>query len=231
MFDRIWPYFGDIHRLLPPHWAGIAATVAAVVCGALIGAERKRAHKPAGVRTLILICLGSAIFTQASILIVAGDEPGDRGRIAAQVVTGIGFLGAGAIIRERGLVIGVTTGAGIWATAAVGVVLGSGHLAAGLFFALLIVAVLSAAGTLDRLVMGPCKMERLRIVFHPGDGVTKFRIQSLLDDHQHEHPAEFKPAEADRQEAVIPYCTAHRDHRTFLGPLVALSGIRHVSSG
>ncbi len=231
MLERIWPYLGDIHLVLPPHWAGISATVAAVICGALIGAERKRAHKPAGVRTLVLICLGSAIFTQASILIVAEDAPGDRGRIAAQVVTGIGFLGAGAIIRERGLVIGVTTGAGIWATAAVGVVLGSGHLAAGLFFALLIVAVLSAAGTLDRLVMGSCKLERLRIVFHPADGVTKFRIQAILDDYQHEHAVTFKTPENDRQEVVIPYCTSHRDHRNFMGPLLALGGVKHVSNG
>ena len=106
-------------------------TLTSILCGGIIGIERQRAQKPAGMRTLILICLGSAIFTQASILLGDGWAEADRTRVAAQIVTGIGFLGAGAIIRERGLVIGVTTGAGIWATSAVGVIIGSGHIAAG----------------------------------------------------------------------------------------------------
>lgn len=241
MIDLSWPWFGDIHALVPVQWAGIISTVAAVICGALIGAERQRAQKPAGMRTLILICLGSAIFTQASILIAGAAVPldaaavgpimnADRGRIAAQVVSGIGFLGAGAIIRERGIIIGVTTGAGIWATAAVGLVLGSGHIAAGAFFTILIVITLAAARGIERILIGPCRHETLRLVFEPGDGKARFQIQSILDKHQHDLDVSFKSPETGLQEVAIHYCNSHREHRAFLPALMAMPGVQQVSS-
>ncbi|MFQ5430814.1 MAG: MgtC/SapB family protein [Phycisphaerae bacterium] len=153
---------------------------------------------------------------------------GDRSRIAAQVVSGIGFLGAGAIIRERGLIIGVTTGAGIWATAAVGMVLGSGHIAAGLFFTLLIVGTLAASHAMDRLVTGPCRHETLRLIFDAADGKVKFRIQAILDNHQYDQQAAFGEAGGGRQEVAIRYCAAHRDHRAFLASLITLPGVLQV---
>lgn len=229
MENEFWSWTGDIHLLVGRHWAGVLVTVASVLCGGLIGWERERAHKPAGVRTLILICLGSAIFTQASLLI-AGESGADRGRIAAQIVSGIGFLGAGAIIRERGLVIGVTTGAGIWATAAVGLVLGTGYLAAGVFFSLLIVGTLAAARAIERVVSGPCRFATLHVAFDAADGRARFQIESLLDEHLHDEPAVFSEPVDGRQEATIRYCTTHRDHRAFLGPLASLEAIRRVSS-
>ncbi len=229
MPDAFWHWFGDIHLLVDDHWAGVIATVSAVVCGALIGAERQRAQKPAGMRTLILICLGSAIFTQASILMTGVGIIADRGRIAAQVVTGIGFLGAGAIIRERGLLIGVTTGAGIWATAAVGVVLGSGHIAAGFFFTFLIALTLAASQWMDRVIGGVCRYETLRLKFDPADGKTRFRIQAILDDHQHDEPVEFIQQQGPQGEVTVRYCTTHREHRAFVARLVALSSVTHAS--
>ena len=230
MPEYIVDWLGDIHLVVEDHWAGIISTVAAVLCGALIGAERERAQKPAGMRTLILICLGSAIFTQASILIAGPGLGGDRGRIAAQVVSGIGFLGAGAIIRERGLLIGVTTGAGIWATAAVGVVLGSGHIAAGVFFTLLILGTLAAARAVDRFVGGVCRFETIRLSFETADGKTRFMIQAILDEHQHDHPVTFSEPREDGQEVAIRFCNAHREHRTLLAPLLAMPAVKSAST-
>jgi putative Mg2+ transporter-C (MgtC) family protein len=224
-YVRAW--LGDIHAIVPIHWAGVIVTVAAVICGGLIGVERERAQKPAGIRTLILICLGAAIFTQASILI-AGGRGNDPGRIAAQVVSGIGFLGAGAIIRERGLLIGVTTGAGIWATAAVGVVLGSGFVAAGAFFTLLIVATLAGSQALDRLVVGPCEYQTMRVRFDPADGRGRFIIQGLLDEHQHVGEVSFNAVSPEEHVAAISYCHVHRDHRTFIPALMSLKQVRRV---
>jgi putative Mg2+ transporter-C (MgtC) family protein len=102
----------------------------AAALGGLIGAEREFRQKPAGFRTNILIAIGSALFTILSLAIPA-DGSGDPGRIAAQIVTGIGFLCAGAIIRTRGSVHGLTTAATVWVNAALGVAAGSGeyHLA------------------------------------------------------------------------------------------------------
>jgi len=95
--------------------------------GALIGFQRQRAQKPAGMRTLILISVGSALFT---IVSVYGFSSGavDPARVAAQIVTGIGFLGAGVILHGiRGnIIMGLTTAASIWVTAAIGMAAGTG---------------------------------------------------------------------------------------------------------
>jgi putative Mg2+ transporter-C (MgtC) family protein len=99
--------------------------IVAVVCGATIGIEREWHGKPAGLRTNILICLGASIFTIMSVAI-AGQFKTDAARIAAQVVTGIGFIGAGAIIRAEGGVHGLTTAATIWLVAAIGMCCGAG---------------------------------------------------------------------------------------------------------
>lgn len=98
--------------------------VIAVVLGALIGYERERKGKPAGVRTHGMVSLGAALFTVVSLY--GFPAPGDPARVAAQVVTGIGFLGAGAILHQRGSVQGLTTAASLWVTAAIGVAVGTG---------------------------------------------------------------------------------------------------------
>jgi putative Mg2+ transporter-C (MgtC) family protein len=99
----------------------------AVVLGAAIGLEREYRRKPAGLRTNILIAFGSALFTIVSIeLASAGGTPD---RIAAQIVTGVGFLGGGAILRQDASVHGLTTAATIWVNAAIGMAAGAGQLA------------------------------------------------------------------------------------------------------
>jgi putative Mg2+ transporter-C (MgtC) family protein len=97
----------------------------ATALGAIIGYQRERKGKPAGLRTHILICVGAALFTVASIY--GFGATGDAARVAAGVVAGIGFIGAGAIIRrEGGVVEGLTTAATIWAVAAIGLAAGAG---------------------------------------------------------------------------------------------------------
>ena len=139
--ESIWPYLSDLHAVLPAPVAGIVLVICSVLCGTMVGMERESRDKPAGVRTIMLIAVGSTIYTLTSILIV-GDSFADRGRIAAQVVTGVGFLGAGAIIRDRGSVRGLTTGATIWTVSAIGVLIGAGYGAAGLALTTLVVGVL-----------------------------------------------------------------------------------------
>jgi len=96
----------------------------ATALGAIIGYQRERAGKPAGLRTHVLICVGAALFTIASIYGFAAD---DTARVAAGVVAGVGFLGAGAIIRGgEGVVAGLTTAATIWAVAGIGLAAGAG---------------------------------------------------------------------------------------------------------
>jgi putative Mg2+ transporter-C (MgtC) family protein len=98
----------------------------AIVAGGFIGLEREVIHKPAGIRTHMLVCLGSALF---AIITVASTNTVEVGRIIAGVATGVGFLGAGTIFKAKSEVHGLTTAASIWVVAAVGVAVGLGYLA------------------------------------------------------------------------------------------------------
>lgn len=95
----------------------------ATLFGAAIGYERRSAEKPAGLRTLSLVAVGAALFTVVSAF---GFDTADQSRVAAQIVTGVGFLGAGTILRSGVTISGLTTAATIWATAAIGMAVGSG---------------------------------------------------------------------------------------------------------
>jgi len=108
--------------------------------GAAIGVEREFRQKPAGLRTNILIALGSALFTILSLEMTRGVP--DTSRVAGQIVTGIGFLGGGAIMRNRDTVHGMTTAATIWVNAAIGVAAGTGQYAIATFTAALTLVVL-----------------------------------------------------------------------------------------
>lgn len=107
------------------NWEIIYPLLWATGLGGIIGLERQFHGKPAGLRTNILICLGAAMYTVISKLMVSSDVESTT-RIAAQVVTGIGFLGAGAIIRDPKGIQGLTTAATIWLVASIGVACGAG---------------------------------------------------------------------------------------------------------
>jgi len=110
---------------LLPELEMVLRLLLAVGLAALIGLERQHAGKAAGLRTHLLVCIGAALFTIASIY--GFGEGGDPARVAAGIVAGIGFLGAGAIISTReGILVGLTTAASIWAVAAIGLAAGAG---------------------------------------------------------------------------------------------------------
>jgi putative Mg2+ transporter-C (MgtC) family protein len=124
---------------------------AAALCGAMIGLERELKSKPAGFRTNILICLGSAIYMSVGLLVnEAVERMGDPTRIAAQVVTGIGFLGAGCIIQQQDRVKGLTTAATIWVVAAIGIVAGAGFPILAFIAATIVLLTLVVLGAIER---------------------------------------------------------------------------------
>jgi putative Mg2+ transporter-C (MgtC) family protein len=130
----------------------------AVLLGGAIGFERELNGKPAGLRTNILICVGSCLLMDLSMSEGVIIDPAGRGvgapmQLAANVVTGIGFLGAGTIMQARGAVVGLTTAATLWVVAAIGLTVGSGHYYEGTGAALLVMLVLSGLGTLERKML------------------------------------------------------------------------------
>ncbi len=131
-------------------WPGdVLSIVLAVVFGAAIGLEREISGKAAGLRTNVLICLGAAVFTIISKQMAAGSDASPT-RIAAQIVTGVGFLGAGAIIRERGGVHGLTTAATIWLVASVGTACGAKLYSLAGISTLIAIIILIGLGKLEK---------------------------------------------------------------------------------
>jgi putative Mg2+ transporter-C (MgtC) family protein len=133
---------------------------AAALCGGLIGIERELRGKAAGFRTNILICLGSAMYMTVGILLVhEAGQPSDPARIAAQVVTGIGFLGAGSIMQDRGRISGLTTAATIWVVAAIGIVSGAGFPILAFIATLLVLLTLVVLGAVEKRFLDPEQSE------------------------------------------------------------------------
>lgn len=120
-----------------------------MVCGGLVGLERQIRGKPIGIRTGILICLATSTFVEVGV-VVQGTR-GDPTRVLGQVVTGVGFLGAGVIVARGGEVIGVTSAAVVWLLAAIGSAIGLGRVGEAVALAVVAVAVLTGVRQLERM--------------------------------------------------------------------------------
>ncbi len=122
----------------------------AALCGAVVGLERDLHRRPAGLRTSLFVCMGSALFTILSgeVARVFGDPTGTR--IVSNLIPGIGFLGAGAIIRERGGITGLTTAATIFVLAGIGMAIGAGLYAIAVFSVLVVLFALVVLGWVER---------------------------------------------------------------------------------
>jgi putative Mg2+ transporter-C (MgtC) family protein len=135
------PIIGDVEKLL-----------LAAVLGGLIGLEREAKHRPAGLRTNLFICVGAAMFTLLSDQL-AGAHTGDHTRIAAQIIPGIGFIGAGSILHARGdLVTGITTASTIFVVASIGMAVGGDRYWIAIFATLLVIGVLLLLGGFEKFL-------------------------------------------------------------------------------
>jgi putative Mg2+ transporter-C (MgtC) family protein len=123
--------------------------VMAAILGGAIGLERQLRHKPAGLRTNLFICFGAAMFTVLSDKL-AGSMGGDHTRVAAQIIPGIGFIGAGSILHARGSVVGLTTAATLFVVASVGMAAGGGLYITAIFATVVILLTLAVLGKMER---------------------------------------------------------------------------------
>ena len=226
MWDYLW---SDLGKVVSPPWLQAIQAVAAVLCGAVTGLERQRWEKPAGLRTLVLVCLGAAVFTMASFRFT--NTAGDSGRVAAQIVTGIGFLGAGAILHGAGNVSGMTTAATVWVVAATGMVAGSGYVGAALALSLLTRLVLTGIYALEGRRFERSETVTAQLWFDPDRGKTVIRIGKLLDDYQVVVPQTDLPSKPEGlatmtvQIKLIP-----RHRRELLARLADLPAVREIQT-
>lgn len=190
--------------------------VMAVVLGGAVGLEREIAGKPAGLRTNILICLGAALITDVSVGLARapdGTRIGDPARLAAQIVSGIGFIGAGTIMQARGTVTGLTSAATIWVVAAIGIAVGAGHYLEAAGAGVLVTTVLAGLGTLEHKLRRARRVLSCTIRARPG--FPEQELESLLAgsgiriigrrvfDHAEDRVFELKLAGPARQFEVV----------------------------
>ena len=149
----------------------------ATLLGGAIGLERELGGKPAGLRTNILICIGSVLYTHLSLAMLAGPNGiptgTDTTRVAAQIVTGVGFIGAGTILHARGAVVGLTSAATIWVVAAIGIALGSGYYLEGVGTTLAVIIVLAGLGRVEKIVQSHSMQSTISVHARPGPTVVE----------------------------------------------------------
>ncbi len=150
--------------------------ILAIICGGVLGIERAKKHHSAGFRTYILVCLGSTIAMITNQFITESTGLGDGARLGAQVISGIGFLGAGTIlVTSRNQIRGLTTAAGLWACACLGLAIGIGFYTLALLSFALIIIILSLLPIIESLLMSKSIYMELHIEF----GNRKEMIQFL----------------------------------------------------
>ena len=158
----------------------------AFLLGGLVGLERELNHQPAGLRTHILISTGACLLTLLSLFITQGykgTEPGDPSRIAAQIVSGIGFLGAGAIIKFGVNIRGLTTAASVWASAAIGMTVGGGMYSAALITTGFLLFALIILEQLEKKVL-PAKKLKVFTIECKGIEIHRDKIIKILKNNK-----------------------------------------------
>ena len=162
----------------------------AALLGGLVGLERELSHKPAGLRTNMLICLGAALFTIISTESTRAFGAGDPTRIAAQIIPGIGFIGAGVVIRERGTIIGITSAATIFMVASIGMAVGSGLIVTAIFSALLLLGCLVVLGNIEQRLGLHARLVNFRITAAEAGNLAS-RVRQIADDLEFQ-PRDFR---------------------------------------
>lgn len=206
--------------------------VVALFCGGLIGLERELKNKSAGIKTNMLICVGSMLFTTISVLIGTdseGGRVGDPGRIGAQIVSGIGFLGGGAILQSKENVLGLTTAASIWLVAAIGMLVGVGQLETALFVSVLMVFVLVSVTVFENRFLERRRLFKITLhLREKTDDVTRAAIEGLMNNHEVSMEDYREIMSSTPPEVKLTYLGRNRDHSRLLLELWKIPGILDV---
>src|SRR3954467_4213266 len=188
----------------------------AIILGGAIGLERELKGKPAGLRTNILICMGAALLTDVSITMVAanGQRIGDPARLAAQIVSGVGFLGAGTIMQGSGMVTGLTSAATIWVVAAIGITIGAGDYVAAAGAGILVTVVLAWLGRVEHSLRRVRRVVHITVRAKPGTTLESIKAtlleegirvtDSRMFDHPRDRTFELKLTGPSVQFEVVP---------------------------
>ena len=178
-----WQHFLDLlHREMASGIVGSSTTrlVLAAILGGAIGFERELKHRSAGLRTNMFICFGAALFTVLSRGLAA--EPSDYTRIAAQIIPGIGFIGAGSILHTRGLTSGITTAATLFVVASIGMAAGGGLYLTAMFATAMVLVALFALGHMEETFNVKLLLTSYEVTGASVEGITN-EVNRILESH------------------------------------------------
>ena len=212
--------------------AVVLRIVAAAMCGGAIGLERGMKNRPAGMRTYMLVCIGACLIMLTNQYINQATGTGDPMRLGAQVVSGIGFLGAGTIIvTKHNQIKGLTTAAGLWSAAGVGLALGVGFYEAALIGGFAIFAVLTLLQKWDDQMHNNTRMVEIYVELNDGTTVGNF-IQDLRKLELEVAHLQFEEdtAAEDNVRAIIASLKAKKrfNHQVVMGKIRQLPGVRYL---
>jgi len=204
----------------------------AILCGGLIGLERELKNKPAGIKTNVLICLGSMLYSTVSMLIASAYSEsghlGDPSRIAAQIVSGIGFLGGGTIIQSRGTILGLTTAATIWVVAAIGIAIGIGHADIAVISSICVIVVLVSTSIFEDRILGRSLSFACEVVVDDPQGKVRLAINQALADNELVLDDFDISSRAGLSVLTFQYSGHRGDHKKFILNLWNVPGIKEV---
>lgn len=203
--------------------------------GALVGLDRELADQPAGLRTHVLVALGAALFTLSGAFGLAAftgtpDIVNDPTRVAAQIVTGIGFLGAGAIIRQGFSVRGLTTAAGLWVTAAIGMAAGFGFYEGAIATTVAAVVALYGMKRLERLLLRRLKPGRYEFIVDASETMHFHEVTRVLEERRCrvERVRMDTSDEGQRHLLLQVRLPARAEPLDIVGAIERLEGVQHV---
>jgi len=157
--------------------------VVAILLGSIVGIDREYSRRPAGLRTHILVIVGATVVMHANLALVRLYPHIDPGRFGAQVISGIGFLGAGTIIKEGPTIHGLTTAASLWTIAAIGLAIGSGQYALGVLATLITLVVLRIFSGLENHFKARSKVTTLYLETNDGTDVIDYVHRTIDEKH------------------------------------------------
>lgn len=212
----------NLFKFMPPVSSYFLCCMGAIFAGTVVGKEREKAQKAAGLRTFAMVSLGACVFTLTSRLLFNSEGLYDGARIPAQIVSGVGFLGAGAVFRSGRIVSGLTTAAGIWATAAVGLVFGLGYFVFGLSVTFMIYVLLWAHSFMDKRNLQTQQRASYQIHIDASNGKGPILVGEIIRDWGHKVDViEVPPHSSNVIIWQVELCPSRRPDQRFLSELAS----------
>ena len=205
----------------------ISRLVLAAILGGIIGLERELKHRPAGLRTNMFICFGAALFTVLSRALA--EAPSDYTRIAAQIIPGIGFIGAGSILHNRGLTTGLTTAATLFVVASVGMAAGGGLYLTAAFATAVVLLALFALGHMERNFNLKTLLVCYEVTGVSAEQITQ-EVNRILERKHRMMQNVVNGATSQHIRLQFDVAGCNRDHKILLGELKASAVFGNVTS-